>query len=62
MCFVGLLSNEQHRQHVIFHLKHVIQDKTMYLASGVWMGSWGGAEVFFHMGDICVFSSFMTVG
>lgn len=38
MCFVGLLMEVQHRQYVIFHMKHVIQDKTMCLALVAWMG------------------------
>ena len=58
MCFVGLLIEVQHRQYVIFHMIHVIQDKTMCLALDgwmcgcvdVWMCGWGGVEVLSHMG------------
>ena len=46
MCFVGLLMEVQHRQYVIFHMKHVIQDMTMCLALFAWMGGWEVVEVF----------------
>ena len=42
MCFVGLLMEVQYRQYVIFHTKHVIQDKTMYWALVAWTGGGGG--------------------
>ncbi len=46
MCCVGLLVEVQHRQYVVFHMKHVIQDKTMGLALVAWMGGWEMVEVF----------------